>query len=208
MPRDAAHGRRACQPPGAAGQGVLEVGRLGQRRGAAASPSPRAQVRAPVRSRPNTRRPAPPPTCMRRCRSLHVAPPSLLPSRAFRLRASQGPLGGEVPAPKRGDAVGRRRRRGAHVPAEPWCVTHHAHLCDEGRVSILLHAVEYSVPNMNGECNVPRQSYVHVNGNGGTLRLASRGGVGCVASCRERFVCTYWAAVQNLWMGTHARRIS
>ena len=68
----------------------------------------------------------------------------------------------------------RRRRRGAHVPVEPWRVTPHAHLCDEGRVSILLHAVEYSVPNMNGECNVPSQSCTRENG--GTLRRASKGG--------------------------------
>ena len=190
VPRDAAHGRRACQPRrelqdkgcsrSAASVSLRRGGGGGVTFSACASATP------PVRSRPRTRRPAPFPTCMRRCRRLHVAPPPpLLPSRAFRLRASQGPLGGEVPAPKRGDAGGRRRWRGAHVPVEPWRDTHHAHLCDEGRISILLHAVEYSVPNMNGECNAPRQSCTRERGN----NVSRPGAASCVSHSRSSALC-------------------
>ena len=146
---------------------------------AAASPSPRARVRrhrcAAARAPSHVHASVPTP-------ARRPPPPPLLPSRAFRLRASQGPLGGEVPAPKRGDAGGRRRRRGAHVPAESWGVTHHAHLCDEEGAYQSYYMVEYSVPNMNGESNVPRQSCTRERGN----NVSRPGERGVVCVCQHQ----------------------
>ena len=186
MPRDAAHGRRACQPrrelqdKGCSRSAALVSLRRGG--GGGVTFSACASATPPVRSRPRTRRPAPPPTCMRRCRRLHVAPPHpSYPRARSDCVHRRVHWGGEVPAPKRGDAGGRRRWRGAHVPVEPWRDTHHAHLCDEGRVSILLHAVEYSVPNMNGECNAPRQSCTRERGN----NVSRPGAASCVSHSRS-----------------------
>lgn len=191
MPRDAAHGRRACQPrrelqdKGCSRSAASVSLRRGE---AAASPSPRARVRrhrcAAARARAVP--PPPPPTCMRRCRRLHVAPPHpSYPRARSDCVHRRVHWGGEVPAPKRGDAGGRRRWRGAHVPVEPWRDTHHAHLCDEGRISILLHAVEYSVPNMNGECNAPRQSCTRERGN----NVSRPGAASCVSHSRSSALC-------------------
>jgi hypothetical protein len=74
-----------------------------------------------------------------------------LPSSAFPLRVSQGPRG--MPAPNRGNAR-CRRRRGAHMPALPWCVTRHAHLCAEGRNGVtwrrIWNILEYGIWHIYG----------------------------------------------------------
>jgi hypothetical protein len=53
-----------------------------------------ASATPPVRSRPRTRRPAPPPTCMRRCRRLHVAPPTPLTLARVPIACIAGSTGG------------------------------------------------------------------------------------------------------------------
>ena len=83
-----------------------------------------------------------PPTCVRQSRRQSRPP---LPSSAFPLRVSQGPRG--MPAPNRGNTR-CRRRRGAHMPALPWCVTRHAHLCDEGCNGVTCHMEYLAFRNM------------------------------------------------------------
>ena len=70
--------------------------------------------------------------------------------RAFPLRVSQGPRG--MPAPNRGGARCRRRRR-AHVPALPWRVTILVRLCGAWRTDVTWH-LAYMEHGIRRKCNM------------------------------------------------------
>lgn len=181
----------ACLPAatGAAGQGVLEVGRLGQLAsgGAVASPSPRARVRrhrceaARARAVP---RPLPR-ACVGADACTSTPHPSYPRARSDcvhrRVHWGGRCLHQNEETP---EAVGDGGERTCPLSRDASPITR-TFVMKGAYQSYYMRWNEYSVPNMNGECNAPRQSCTRERGN----NVSRPGAASCVSHSRSSALC-------------------